>query len=64
VQINSTDETTPVSIKVMNIAGKVFEQRIIIDSSNLQLGKNWNPGFYILEVLQGKSRKTVKLIKL
>lgn len=64
LQINSTDETTPVSIKVMNIDGKVFEQRIINDSSNLQLGKNWNPGFYILEVLQGKSRKTVKLVKM
>lgn len=64
VQISSTDVKTPVSIKVMNIDGKVFERRIINESSNLQLGKNWNPGFYILEVLQGSSRKTVKLIKL
>ncbi len=64
VQISSTDVTTPVSIKVMNIDGKVLEQRKINGSSNFQLGKNWNPGFYILEVLQGKSRKTVKLVKL
>ena len=64
LKIISTDETTPVSIKVMNIDGKLLEQRIINDSSNLQLGKNWNPGLYILEVLQGNSRKTVKLIKL
>lgn len=64
VQISSTDVTTPVSIKVMNIDGKVLEQRIINDSSYQQLGKNWNPGLYILEVLQGKSRKTVKLVKL
>lgn len=64
VQINSTDETTPVSIKVMSIDGRVLEQRIINDSSNLQLGRNWNPGLYLLEVLQGNSRKTVKLVKM
>lgn len=64
VQISSTDETTPISIKVMSIDGKVFEHRILNDNFYLQLGGNWDPGLYILEVLQGKSRETVKLVKM
>jgi uncharacterized lipoprotein YddW (UPF0748 family) len=55
----------PLSISVTNNAGKVIETRNGLPSTGLFfLGGNYMPGIYYLEVKQGNSKETIKLIKL
>ena len=55
----------PISIAVTNNAGKLVESRNGLPASGLFfLGSNYIPGIYYLEVKQGNSRETIKLIKL
>lgn len=55
----------PISIAVTNNAGKLVESRNGLPATGLFfLGSNYIPGIYYLEVKQGNSRETIKLIKL
>jgi hypothetical protein len=55
----------PLSINVTNNAGKLIETRNGLPSTGLFfLGSNYVPGIYYLEVKQGNSKETIKLIKL
>jgi len=54
----------PVSALVMDITGKIVEKRNnVLVNSSLTIGRNYRPHIYLIEVLQGKERKTLKLIK-
>jgi uncharacterized lipoprotein YddW (UPF0748 family) len=62
-----TLSTSPKSlgIAVTNNAGKLIETRNGLPSTGLFfLGSNYAPGIYYLEVKQGNSKETIKLIKL
>jgi Secretion system C-terminal sorting domain len=53
-----------VKITVVDIAGRVIEQRIDVPAnSTLQLGNRYHPGIYIAEILQGKEKVVLRLIK-
>ncbi|MCS3797914.1 family 10 glycosylhydrolase [Niastella sp. OAS944] len=55
----------PISIAVTNNAGKLVESRNGLPATGLFfLGNNYIPGIYYLEIKQGNSRETIKLIKL
>jgi hypothetical protein len=55
----------PISIAVTNNTGKLIESRNGLPATGLFfLGSNYIPGIYYLEVKQGNSRETIKLIKL
>ena len=61
--INSNDEN-PVTVRVMDISGRVIETHEKITYSGiLKLGQSWKAGSYFAEVIQGEQRKVVKLIK-
>jgi hypothetical protein len=65
LQIESPDKQTPVTIRVIDATGKpaqVFSKVAI--GGTLQFGNTYKSGIYLVEVLQGKDRKVVKLIKL
>ena len=54
----------PKSIRVIDGSGKVIEQRENLPSNTtLQLGRNYLPGLYYLEVIQDKKRLSQKLSK-
>jgi hypothetical protein len=54
-----------VHILVTDLFGKVVESKeVTAGRSTIQLGKNYRPGVYMIEVTQGQNKKTVKLIKL
>ncbi|MES2797040.1 MAG: T9SS type A sorting domain-containing protein, partial [Bacteroidota bacterium] len=54
-----------VSIRVIDIYGKVIELRNNINTGQeVRIGHNYFSGIYIVEVVQGKNRKIIKLIKL
>jgi len=55
---------TPVSMRVMDAAGRVVDARSEIGSnSTIQVGHNFSSGTYYAEMIQGTKRKLVQLIK-
>ena len=61
LEIISADDV-PAEARVFNSAGQVIYNIRPINNS-LRVGQEWNAGIYIVEVVQGRNRKTIKLIK-
>jgi hypothetical protein len=54
----------PVMIRVMDITGRVFStSRLSGGDFYFRTGVNLNNGIYFAEVIQGKNRKIIKLVK-
>jgi hypothetical protein len=52
------------SLKVTDLLGRVIEHKENIQNNiNLKIGNNYQPGIYIVEFIQGTTRKQFKLIK-
>lgn len=58
----SGNNTKPITLLVMDIAGHVVEKRTVAGGT-LQVGSNYIPGVYIAEIVQEKTRKSFKLVK-
>ena len=56
-------DSKPINISVSNIMGQIVQRISIKSSTTFALGADYYPGVYILEVIQGTNRKTIKLIK-
>ncbi|HKG68631.1 MAG TPA: T9SS type A sorting domain-containing protein, partial [Segetibacter sp.] len=53
-----------VNMKIMDLTGRVIEEKLnVAPNGTTQLGANYFPGMFIAEVIQGKERVSVKLIK-
>jgi hypothetical protein len=64
LQIKAKSDAS-VSLKIFNVYGKLVSQRSGISSNSIIKTKDdLLPGVYFAEVIQGKERKTVKLVKL
>ena len=53
----------PISVKVMDLSGKVLTVTYGIIKGSIVLGNELKPGTYIAEVTQGASRQVIKLVK-
>ncbi len=64
LQIKSSD-LQPVNLRIFNAAGLVVAvKQNIAPTSQLSLGANFKPGTYYVEVVQGKNKKTIQVVKL
>ena len=58
-------DNAPVSLKIMDVLGRVIETRVnITESNNLIFGNDLRPGAYLAEITQGTNRRVIKLIKM
>lgn len=58
------DNTNSTNVRVFDPSGKVLEKHERIPAGqNLQIGSGWRSGFYFVEVIKGKQRKFIKVIK-
>lgn len=61
----SAKATTPVQLRIFNVSGQPLESRNNLNAnSTVQVGHQLNPGVYFAELVQGKERKVVQLIKI
>ena len=64
VKINSNDQNDNINLRVIDISGRLIEVK---ENQNLnqaiKLGTNYKPGTYLIEVIQGRQQKTIKVIK-
>jgi hypothetical protein len=62
--VTSRDSKTPVHVRMLDGAGRVTETRNNVAlSSSFKMGAQLIPGMYYAEVIQGKERVVLKLIK-
>ncbi len=53
-----------VSYRVIDMSGKLIEQRTNLQANQkIKVGDNYRPGLYFIEVIQGDSKKQLKLVK-
>jgi hypothetical protein len=52
-----------VTIRIMDMLGRVVETKTIAAGTNVQVGHNYSPGTYLAEVEQGSEKVTLKLVK-
>jgi N-acetylneuraminic acid mutarotase len=60
VRSNSKESIT---VRVVNITGQVIESRTVASNITLQVGSDYKPGSYFVQVVQGNDRKTLHLVK-
>ena len=54
-----------INLRILDMVGRQVETRNNLSpNQTLQLGKNYLPGIYIAQIMQGNRRKQVKLVKL
>jgi hypothetical protein len=54
----------PATLIVSDALGRVVEQKTIIaDGTTVQVGSNYRPGTYFVQVVQGAEKVTLKLVK-
>jgi N-acetylneuraminic acid mutarotase len=63
LNIRSSNLTVQAHLILYDILGKVVEQRSVTPGQTIQLGSAYRPGIYYAELIQGKRKVTVKLIK-
>ncbi|MDP4260939.1 MAG: HYR domain-containing protein [Bacteroidota bacterium] len=62
--IRSSDDT-PVVMRVTDMSGRIVSVRPGVSSnSSMDIGSDWKNGVYFVEVIQGKEKQVIRLIKL
>jgi hypothetical protein len=65
VKLESSNTNDPINIIVYGINGKPVEMKQNLKAGQtIQIGSLYRPGVYILEMIQGRERKQLKLIKI
>jgi hypothetical protein len=64
VKLESPDSKTSMTVRVIDLSGKAIEVRTgLMAGQTLQLGANYRPGMYFIELTQGDQRRIVKVVK-
>jgi 2',3'-cyclic-nucleotide 2'-phosphodiesterase (5'-nucleotidase family) len=59
-----SNQKNPVNIRVVDVLGRLVEQRSQVQiNGQMQIGRNWKPGIYMVEITQGSQRKMIKLVR-
>jgi hypothetical protein len=64
LQIRS-ESTEKASMRIIDMHGRLIEHRHNLEpNQTLQIGANYGPGVYLVELIQGKTRKQVRILKM
>jgi hypothetical protein len=64
VQIQSDNVKDAVQLKVYDLFGRQIEvKNNVAPNSSVQLGGNYIPGVYMVDIIQGDKRQQLKLVK-
>jgi uncharacterized repeat protein (TIGR03803 family) len=65
VTIGTGDKVNKIEVKVFDIAGRLVQSFDNINADQtIQLGSGYRPGVYVVQVVQGKEHKQLKLVKI
>jgi hypothetical protein len=64
IKIEAANTKERLQLRVTDIAGKVIEVRSnVLAGQTIQIGDGYKTGVYIIEVMQGNTKKQLKVIK-
>ncbi|MBE7174258.1 MAG: T9SS type A sorting domain-containing protein [Williamsia sp.] len=64
LDIKTGDLSQPVQLRVVDFYGRVVEQKAsLMGNQTLRLGESYKAGIYFAEILQGRQKTVVKLVK-
>jgi hypothetical protein len=64
ITVRSNNEIEKIAVRIIDGLGRTIESRnLVTEGQTFRLGENYRPGIYLIEAIQGKERKTLKLIK-
>ena len=65
LMISATSITEKITLRVLDIHGRVVEQKVYSSANQtVKLGNQYHSGLYFVEIMQGKEKRVLKLIKL
>lgn len=64
IHISGGLQNEKVNLRVADIFGRTIEQKIVQSSQVVRIGNNYHSGIYLVEVLQGKEKTVLKLVKM
>jgi hypothetical protein len=65
VQMSSSNRTEKVQVRVMDLNGRVVQLFNSLQANQtIKLGANYRPGVYVIQMIQGKEHKELKVVKL
>ena len=64
LKVHSTDKSGLVQVRVLDLQGREYRRENMMPEEVLTMGSELKAGNYIIQVLQGKKSKVVKVIKL
>ncbi|HEV8507921.1 MAG TPA: Ig-like domain repeat protein, partial [Chitinophagaceae bacterium] len=64
ITVQSNNAVDKILVRTVDVLGRVVENRnSVIPGQTFKLGENYRPGIYWVEIIQGKERRTLRLIK-
>ena len=63
LEIRSETLKDKVTVRMLDVFGKVMEIRTALIQQRFEMGYNLRPGIYYVEAIQGREKIVVKLIK-
>jgi hypothetical protein len=64
LQVKSGDKENKVTVRIADAFGRTVQNEVMTAGNTIQFGERYVNGTYFAEVVQGKERKVVKLMKL
>jgi len=62
--VKGNDQKDEIKMLVVDMYGRIIEQRMLPKEQTITLGGKHRPGVYIVKLIQGKRSQQLKLIKL
>lgn len=63
IKVKSNGKTDRITMQVVDMYGRIIETRNVNANSPIRFGDRYNPGTYLVRILQGKEHKEMKLVK-
>ena len=64
LKILTTNMHEPILTRTIDITGRVIDVKKNFAGQRIQLGKEYRPGIYIIEALQGDRRAVIRVVKI
>jgi hypothetical protein len=62
--VKGNNQDADIKMLVIEVSGRIIEQRMLPNQQTITLGDKYRPGVYIVKFIQSNQVKQLKLIKL
>ena len=63
INVTSDNKMDRILIRVIDLTGRIIEERVVNNETTTRIGKEYLPGVYFINVLQGDRHKELKVVK-